>query len=95
MNTIREVMRCKVESLELSVRSSNCMKRAGIQTLEELTKIDAEELSKTKNFGKKSLEEIVGKLAAIGLGFNMDEKAWASWGLAHLSLIKNLHWEMI
>lgn len=90
MKTINEVMKSKIENLELSVRSSNCMKKAGINTLEDLTKIDIEQLKKIKNFGTKSFEEIKQKLATLELTFNMDDRAWATWGLAHLELIKNL-----
>lgn len=94
MNTIYDVMRSKVDNLDLSVRSSNCMKRTGIKTLEELTKIDIEVLKNTKNFGVKSLEEIVGKLSALELTFNMDSRKWLDWGLAHLALVKKLDWEI-
>lgn len=94
MRTIREVMKCKVENLELSVRCKNCMHSAGIATIEDLTKYDVEALKKMRNFGKKSLEEIEGKLYEIGLSFNMDNRAWCNWGLAHLKLIKQLKWEM-
>lgn len=95
MNTILEVMKCKVESLDLSVRCSHCMKDAGIKTLEDLTRHDVEDLKKMRNFGKKSLEEIIGKLSDFDLSFNMDNRAWCAWGLAHLKLIKQLKWEMV
>lgn len=90
MKTINEVMKSKIANLELSVRSSNCLDKADIKTLEDLTKIDIEQLKKIKNFGTKSFEEIKQKLAALELTLNMDDRAWATWGLAHLELIKNL-----
>lgn len=72
------------------MKSSIVMKKANIKTLEDLTKTDIEQLKKMKNFGTKSFEEIKQKLAALELTFNMDCRAWATWGLAHLELIKNL-----
>jgi len=53
----------KIDSLELSVRSYNCLKRAGFETLEDLTKLSYKELSQIKNLGKKSVDEIVEKLS--------------------------------
>ncbi len=58
-----------IEELDLSVRSYNCLKRGGIQTVLELTEKTEEEMIKFKNLGKKSLKEIKEKLAALGLGF--------------------------
>ena len=58
-----------IEELDLSVRSYNCLKRAGIQTVLELTEKTEEEMMKVKNLGKKSLKEIKEKLAAYGLSF--------------------------
>lgn len=95
MKTINEVMRSKIENLELSVRSSNCMKKVGIRTLEDLTKFDVEKLKTIKSLGAKSFEEIKQKLSDLDLTFNMNDKAWVTWGLAHLQLIKTLCWEMI
>lgn len=59
----------KVEELDLSQRSSNCLRRAGIQTVAELANKTEEELIKVKNLGRKSLKEIKDKLEALGLGF--------------------------
>lgn len=58
-----------IEELDLSCRSNNCLKRAGIQTVLELTEKTEEEMMKVKNLGKKSLKEIKEKLAALGLSF--------------------------
>ena len=56
-----------VDDLELSARSSNCLKRAGIQSVSELIKMDMSELIQIKNFGKKSAEEINSKLSQYDL----------------------------
>lgn len=58
-----------IEELDLSVRSYNCLKRAGIQTVLELTERTEEDMMKFKNLGKKSFKEIKEKLAGIGLSF--------------------------
>jgi DNA-directed RNA polymerase subunit alpha len=58
-----------IEELDLSVRSYNCLKRAGIATVLELTEKSEEDMMKVKNLGKKSLKEIKEKLAGIGLAF--------------------------
>lgn len=58
-----------IEELDLSVRSYNCLKRAGIQTVLELTQKSEDEMMKVRNLGKKSLKEVKEKLQAIGLNF--------------------------
>ncbi|UNT95439.1 DNA-directed RNA polymerase subunit alpha [Allobaculum mucilyticum] len=58
-----------IEDLELSVRSYNCLKRAGIQTVEELTQKTEDEMMHVKNLGKKSLQEVKERLESMGLGF--------------------------
>ena len=60
--SIRKLLNTSVEELELSVRSSNCLKNANIHTIGELTKKTEDDITKTRNFGKKSLEEIKAKL---------------------------------
>lgn len=90
MRTIKEVMYMKVENFDLSVRSTNCLKKAGIETLSQLTSLDKNSLNNMKNFGKKSMEEISSKLQSLELTFNMTEQNWAEWGLGHISLIKQL-----
>ena len=56
-----------IEDLDLSVRSYNCLKRAGINTVAELVERDEEEMMKVRNLGRKSLEEVQLKLSALGL----------------------------
>ena len=64
-----------IEDLDLSVRSYNCLKRAGIQTVEELTLKSEEDMMKVRNLGKKSLKEVKAKLHDLGLGFKtLDRK---------------------
>ena len=60
-----------VEELELSVRSYNCLKNANITTIRELVQKTEQEMLKTKNFGRKSLNEIKEILGAMGLGLGM------------------------
>ena len=62
-----KVLEMTVEELDLSVRSYNCLKRAGINTVEELIQRTEEDMMKVRNLGKKSLEEITAKLAELGL----------------------------
>ena len=63
-----------VEDLDLSVRSYNCLKRAGIHTVEDLTKKSEEDMLKVRNLGRKSLEEVINKLHDLGLDLrNKDE----------------------
>ncbi len=59
-----------IEELDLSVRSYNCLKRAGINTVGELVRKTEEEMMKVRNLGKKSLEEVEQKLTELGFGFN-------------------------
>lgn len=69
-----KVLEMTIEELDLSVRSYNCLKRAGINTVEELTQKSEEDMMKVRNLGKKSLEEVQQKLAELGLGLkNSDE----------------------
>ncbi|MBQ1207705.1 MAG: DNA-directed RNA polymerase subunit alpha [Lachnospiraceae bacterium] len=62
-----KVLEMNIDELELSVRSYNCLKRAGINTVEELTNRTAEDMMKVRNLGRKSLEEVLGKLKELGL----------------------------
>ena len=57
----------KIEELDLSVRSYNCLKRAGINTVGELTQKTSEEMMRVRNLGRKSLKEVIQKLHEIGL----------------------------
>ena len=70
---VRKLLNTPVEELELSVRSSNCLKNANIRTIGELTKKTEEDITKTRNFGKKSLEEIKQKLEEHGLTLGMTD----------------------
>jgi DNA-directed RNA polymerase subunit alpha len=70
---IRKLLNTSVEELELSVRSSNCLKNANIHTIGELTKKTEDDITKTRNFGKKSLEEIKAKLEEHGLTLGMTD----------------------
>ncbi len=69
---VNKVLLRSVEDLELSVRSANCLKNAGINTIGELVKKTEAEMLKTKNFGRKSLSEIKDILSEYGLSFGMD-----------------------
>ena len=62
-----------IEDLDLSVRSYNCLKRAGIQTVEELTQKTEDEMMRVRNLGKKSLEEVKDKIYELGLSFKSYE----------------------
>ena len=62
-----------IEDLDLSVRSYNCLKRAGIQTVEELTQKTEEEMMRVRNLGKKSLKEVKDKLENLGKSFRSSE----------------------
>jgi DNA-directed RNA polymerase subunit alpha len=76
---IRQILNTPVEELELSVRSSNCLKNANIKTIGELTRKTEDDITKTRNFGKKSLQEIKEKL-----------KEWnLSLGITDLNVLKN------
>ncbi|MDR1288381.1 MAG: DNA-directed RNA polymerase subunit alpha [Treponema sp.] len=76
---IRQILNTPVEELELSVRSSNCLKNANIETIGELTRKTEDDIAKTRNFGKKSLLEIKEKL-----------KEWnLSLGITDMNVLKN------
>jgi len=76
---IRQILNTPVEELELSVRSSNCLKNANIKTIGELTRRTEDDIAKTRNFGKKSLQEIKEKL-----------KEWnLSLGITDMNVLKN------
>ncbi len=67
------ILNMTIEELDLSVRSYNCLKRAGINTVEELTQKTEEDMIKVRNLGRKSLEEVELKLHELGLGFKPSE----------------------
>lgn len=66
-NEKEKVLEMNIDELELSVRSYNCLKRAGINTVEELTNRTPEDMMKVRNLGRKSLEEVLSKLKELGL----------------------------
>ena len=68
------ILEKSIEELELSVRSFNCLKRAGISTVEDLANKTESDMMKVRNLGKKSLDEVVAKLHALGLDFAPEEE---------------------
>ncbi|AXF56675.1 DNA-directed RNA polymerase subunit alpha [Salicibibacter kimchii] len=68
-----KVLEMTIEELDLSVRSYNCLKRAGINTVQELTQKSEEDMMKVRNLGRKSLEEVQEKLGDLGLGLRDEE----------------------
>ena len=69
-----KVLEMSIDELELSVRSYNCLKRAGINTVEELCNKTYEDMMKVRNLGRKSLEEVLAKLKELGLQLNPSEE---------------------
>ena len=73
-NEKEKVMEMNIDELELSVRSYNCLKRAGINTVEELCNKTSEDMMKVRNLGRKSLEEVLAKLKELGLQLQPTEE---------------------
>ena len=73
-NKKEKVLEMSIEDLELSVRSFNCLKRAGISTVEDITNKTEAEMMKVRNLGKKSLDEVTYKLHSLGLDFAKEEE---------------------
>ena len=69
-----KVLETSIEELELSVRSFNCLKRAGIATVEDLTNKSENDMMKVRNLGKKSLDEVTAKLHSLGLSFAEEDE---------------------
>ena len=69
-----KVLEMTIEELDLSVRSYNCLKRAGINTVQELTERSMDDMMKVRNLGKKSLEEVEQKLQALSLNLKLSEE---------------------
>ena len=69
-----KVLEMTIEDLDMSVRSFNCLKRAGIDTVEDLTNRTEEDMIKVRNLGKKSLEEVIQKLHSLGLDLRKEEE---------------------
>ena len=73
-NQKEKALEMTIEELELSVRSFNCLKRAAINTVEELTQKSEEDMMKVRNLGKKSLDEVKNKLEELGLGLRQSDE---------------------
>lgn len=73
-NEKEKVLEMNIDELELSVRSYNCLKRTGINTVEELCNRTSEDMMKVRNLGRKSLEEVLGKLKELGLQLNPSDE---------------------
>jgi DNA-directed RNA polymerase subunit alpha len=69
-----KILEMSIEELDLSVRSFNCLKRANINTVEELVQKSEEDMMKVRNLGRKSLEEVAQKLAALGLSLRRNDE---------------------
>ena len=69
----QQVLRMAIEEMDLSVRSYNCLKRANIHTVEDLTKKTEDDMLKVRNLGRKSLDEVIQKLESYGLALNKQE----------------------
>ena len=70
----QKVLEMNIEDMDLSVRSYNCLKRAGIHTVEDLTKRSEDDMLKVRNLGRKSLDEVIGKLRSYGLDLKSNEE---------------------
>ena len=68
------VQTCALPILDLSVRSFNCLKRAGINTVEDLINKSEDDMMKVRNLGRKSLEEVVEKLTSLGFSLQNEEE---------------------
>ncbi len=69
-----KILDTTIEELELSVRSFNCLKRAGISTVEDLISKSEEDMMRVRNLGRKSLDEVINKLASLGFSLRQDEE---------------------
>ena len=73
-NTKEKVLDLTIDELDLSVRSFNCLKRAGINTVEDLINKSEMDMMKVRNLGRKSLEEVIAKLASFGFSLKKDDE---------------------
>ena len=73
-NKKEKILEKSIEELELSVRSFNCLKRAGIATVEDITNKTESEMMRVRNLGKKSLDEVIAKLHSLGLDFQPEDE---------------------
>ena len=69
----QQILKMAIEEMDLSVRSYNCLKRANIHTVEDLTKKTEDDMLKVRNLGRKSLEEVIQKLESYGLALKQQE----------------------
>ena len=69
----QQILRMVIEDMDLSVRSYNCLKRANIHTVEDLTKKTEDDMLKVRNLGRKSLDEVIAKLESYGLSLSKQE----------------------
>ena len=69
----QQILKMAIEEMDLSVRSYNCLKRANIHTVEDLTKKTEDDMLKVRNLGRKSLEEVIQKLDSYGLALKQQE----------------------
>ena len=70
----QQILKMAIEEMDLSVRSYNCLKRANIHTVEDLTKKTEDDMLKVRNLGRKSLDEVINKLASYGLALSKQEE---------------------
>ena len=73
-DTKGKILEMTIEELDLSVRSFNCLKRAGINTVEDLTNRTEEDMMRVRNLGRKSLEEVIAKLESLGLSLSKEDE---------------------
>ncbi len=71
---VSKILEMTIEELDLSVRSFNCLKRAGINTVQDLTGKTEDEMMKVRNLGRKSLEEVINKLDSLGFGLREEDE---------------------
>ena len=69
----QQILSMKIEDMDLSVRSYNCLKRANIHTVEDLIRKNEDEMLKVRNLGRKSLDEVIQKLESYGLSLDKKE----------------------
>ena len=73
VNPLEKLLNLTIEELDLSVRAFNCLKRAGINTVEDLVQLTEEDFMKLRNLGRKSFEEVLEKIQSLGLNIKEDE----------------------
>ena len=71
---MEKALEMTIEELDLSVRSFNCLKRAGINTVEDLINKSEDDMMKVRNLGRKSLEEVLAKLDSLGFSLTKDDE---------------------